>query len=170
MTNLASWPYAQDTKRFAVFDDLYRRVDTLKRSSIRLSYKHFDVGAEGFNVYTNHSKLRLEMLSSGEQHACFLLYDRSLIKSDSLMNRSTFLRTLGLHVASTTHITRPYRNRRIVRFSNVTSYPFVLSLASFLVVELTGSASATKNRHPVDDCQRGSPPPSNERLKLDFDR
>ena len=134
--------YAQDTKRkLAVFDDLYRRVDTLKRIvNSRLSYKDFDVGAEGFNVYTNHSKLNLEMLSSGEQHELVLLYDLLFtVKSDSLILIDE--PELSLHVAWQRHILRDLTEIAALsdfRMLLATHSPTIIGDRWDLVVELTG--------------------------------
>lgn len=70
--------YAQDAKRkLGVFDDLYARVDALRRiANSRLLHKQVKVGAEGLAVIaTGGSQLDLEMLSSGEQHELVLLYE-----------------------------------------------------------------------------------------------
>ena len=70
--------YANDAlKKLSVFDDLYARVDTLKRiANSRLLYKQISVSSEGLSVSEEDgSSLDLEMLSSGEQHELVLLYD-----------------------------------------------------------------------------------------------
>ncbi|MDE0508760.1 MAG: AAA family ATPase [Gammaproteobacteria bacterium] len=70
--------YAQDTKeKLSIFDDLYLRIDALKRiSDERLLYKHISVGPKGLSVLnTDDSTLDLEMLSSGEQHELVILYE-----------------------------------------------------------------------------------------------
>ena len=70
--------YAQDAKeKLAIFDDLYRRIDALKRiSNERLLYKHVLIGPGGLSVVnTDGSNLDLEMLSSGEQHELVILYE-----------------------------------------------------------------------------------------------
>ena len=70
--------YANDAlKKLSVFDDLYARVDTLKRiANSRLLYKQISVSSEGLSVSEEDgSNLDLEMLSSGEQHELVLLYD-----------------------------------------------------------------------------------------------
>ena len=72
--------YASDAlTKLGVFDDLYARVDTLKRiANSRLLYKQISVSSEGLRVTEvgeGASDLQLEMLSSGEQHELVLLYD-----------------------------------------------------------------------------------------------
>ena len=70
--------YARDAqKKLSVFDDLYARVDTLKRvANARLLHKRVAVSADGLSVTAaNGSKLELEMLSSGEQHELVILYE-----------------------------------------------------------------------------------------------
>lgn len=70
--------FARDTKRkLSIFDDLYTRVDTLKRiANSRFLHKQVTVGPEGISISTSDgAKLELEMLSSGEQHELVLLYD-----------------------------------------------------------------------------------------------
>ncbi len=134
--------YAQDTKeKLAVFDDLYRRVDTLKRIiNSRLSYKEFDVGAEGFYVYSNDSKLNLEMLSSGEQHELVLLYDLLFtVKSDSLILIDE--PELSLHVAWQRHILQDLNEIAALsdfRMLLATHSPTIIGDRWDLVVELTG--------------------------------
>ena len=70
--------YAQDAKeKLSIFDDLYLRIDALKRiSNSRLLYKQVAVGPDGLNVISsNGSSLELETLSSGEQHELVILYE-----------------------------------------------------------------------------------------------
>jgi len=70
--------YARDAqKKLGVFDDLYARVDTLKRiANSRLLHKRVTVGSDGLSVIaSNGSRLELEMLSSGEQHELVILYE-----------------------------------------------------------------------------------------------
>ena len=70
--------YANDAlTKLSVFDDLYARVDTMKRiANSRLLYKQISVSSEGLSVSEEDgSDLDLEMLSSGEQHELVLLYD-----------------------------------------------------------------------------------------------
>lgn len=69
--------YARDAqKKLSVFDDLYARVDALKRiANSRFLHKRVTVGADGLSVASNGSKLDLEMLSSGEQHELVILYE-----------------------------------------------------------------------------------------------
>ena len=70
--------YAQDAKRkLSIFDDLYLRIDALKRiSNSRLMYKQVTVGSDGLKVISsNGSSLELETLSSGEQHELVILYE-----------------------------------------------------------------------------------------------
>ena len=70
--------YAADAlTKLSVFDDLYARVDTLKRiANSRLLYKQISVSSEGLKVSEEGgSDLIIEMLSSGEQHELVLLYD-----------------------------------------------------------------------------------------------
>ena len=70
--------YAADAlEKLSVFDDLYARVDTLKRiANARLLYKNVSVSSDGLRVTNmDGSDLELEMLSSGEQHELVLLYD-----------------------------------------------------------------------------------------------
>ena len=70
--------YAQDAlRKLSVFDDLYARVNTLKRvANARFLYKQVTVSTEGLEVAAlDGSVLNLEMLSSGEQHELVLLYD-----------------------------------------------------------------------------------------------
>ena len=71
--------YASDAeKKLAVFDDLLARVDTFRRiANSRLLYKRVHVSRDGFKVVTtpDSSELRLEMLSSGEQHELLFLFE-----------------------------------------------------------------------------------------------
>ena len=70
--------YAKDAlTKLGVFDDLYARVNTLKRiANARFLYKQVSVGPGGLNVKTLEGpEIDLEMLSSGEQHELVLLYD-----------------------------------------------------------------------------------------------
>ena len=70
--------YANDAlSKLGVFDDLYARVDTMKRiANSRLLYKQISVSSDGLKVSEEDgSDLVLEMLSSGEQHELVLLYD-----------------------------------------------------------------------------------------------
>ena len=134
--------YAQDTKRkLAVFDDLYSRVDTLKRIiNTRFSYKELEVGTEGFNVFTDHSKLNLEMLSSGEQHELVLLYDLLFtVKPDSLILIDE--PELSLHVAWQRDILRDLNEIATLSHFRVllaTHSPTIIGDRWDLVVELTG--------------------------------
>ena len=134
--------YAQDTKqKLAVFDDLYRRVDTLKRIiNSRLSYKEFDVGFEGFHVFTNDAELNLEMLSSGEQHELVLLYDLLFtVKPDSLILIDE--PELSLHVAWQRHILQDLNEIAILsdfRMLLATHSPTIIGDRWDLVAELTG--------------------------------
>ena len=134
--------YAQDTKRkLAVFDDLYRRVDTLKRIiNSRFSYKKLDIGTEGFNVLTDNSKLDLEMLSSGEQHELVLLYDLLFtVKADSLILIDE--PELSLHVAWQRDILRDLNDIATLsdfRVFLATHSPTIIGDRWDLVVELTG--------------------------------
>ena len=70
--------YARDARdKLKLFDDLYRRVDALKRiANSRLLYKSVSVGSEGLQVTSDDgAKLDLDMLSSGEQHELVILYE-----------------------------------------------------------------------------------------------
>ncbi len=70
--------YAQDAKdKLRIFDDLYSRIDLLKRiCNSRFLYKEVTVGTGGLDVVnSNGSKLKLEELSSGEQHELVILYE-----------------------------------------------------------------------------------------------
>ena len=69
--------YVQDAKKkLAVFNDLYQRVDVLKRIiNSRFKHKQLDVDSNGFKISTRDTALDLEVLSSGEQHELVLLYD-----------------------------------------------------------------------------------------------
>ena len=70
--------YAQDAlRKLSVFDDLYTRVEALKRIiNKRFLYKKVNVGQQGLKVEAlDGTDLDLEMLSSGEQHELVLLYD-----------------------------------------------------------------------------------------------
>ena len=70
--------YAQDAlQKLSVFDDLYARVNTLKRiANARFLYKQVSVSTDGLRVAAiDGSDIDLEMLSSGEQHELVLLYD-----------------------------------------------------------------------------------------------
>ena len=70
--------YAQDALlKLSVFDDLFARVNTLKRiANARFLYKQVSVSTDGLKVAAlDGSDLDLEMLSSGEQHELVLLYD-----------------------------------------------------------------------------------------------
>ena len=70
--------YAQDAlQKLSVFDDLYARVNTLKRiANARFLYKQVSVSTDGLKVAAiDGSNIDLEMLSSGEQHELVLLYD-----------------------------------------------------------------------------------------------
>ena len=134
--------YAQDTKRkLAVFDDLYRRVDTLKKIiNSRFSYKQLDVGTEGFNVFSNDAQLNLEMLSSGEQHELVLLYDLLFtVKRDSLILIDE--PELSLHVAWQRDILRDLDEIASLsdfRVLLATHSPTIIGDRWDLVVELTG--------------------------------
>lgn len=70
--------YAQDaTKKLSVFDDLYKRINALKRiANSRFLHKQVTVGPKGLGVVTSDgSRLEPEMLSSGEQHELVILYE-----------------------------------------------------------------------------------------------
>ena len=70
--------YAEDAlTKLGVFDDLYNRVNALKRiANDRFIYKRVSVSTRGLEVAGwDGSRLDLEMLSSGEQHELVLLYD-----------------------------------------------------------------------------------------------
>ena len=70
--------YASDAlEKLSVFDELYARVNSLKRiANTRFLNKQVSVSSAGLKVTAlNGSDLELEMLSSGEQHELVLLYD-----------------------------------------------------------------------------------------------
>ncbi len=70
--------YAQDAlRKLSVFDELYERVNTLKRiANARFLYKKVSVNTNGLKVAAlDGCNLDLEMLSSGEQHELVLLFD-----------------------------------------------------------------------------------------------
>lgn len=70
--------YARDAKKkLSVFDELYTRVDALKRiANSRFLHKQVTVGESGLEIVASDGrKLKLEMLSSGEQHELVLLFD-----------------------------------------------------------------------------------------------
>ena len=70
--------YAKDAiTKLSVFDDLYARVNALKRiANARFLHKRMTVGQEGLKVMSlDGTELDLEMLSSGEQHEIVILYD-----------------------------------------------------------------------------------------------
>ncbi len=70
--------YAKDAlQKLSVFDDLYARVDTLKRiANSRFLHKKLTVSQAGLKVSSmDGTELDLEMLSSGEQHEIVILYD-----------------------------------------------------------------------------------------------
>ena len=134
--------YAQDTKaKLAVFDDLYNRVDTLKKIvNSRFSHKYFDVKSDGFHVSTNNASLDLEMLSSGEQHELVLLYDLLFA-----VKPGTFILIdepeLSLHVAWQRDILDDLKD--IARLSRLrmllaTHSPSIVGDRDDLVIELSG--------------------------------
>lgn len=70
--------YTKDVKKkLAVFDDLYEKVSVFRRIlNSRYSNKKISVSANGLRVSKNGSaSLKLELLSSGEQHELVMLYD-----------------------------------------------------------------------------------------------
>lgn len=70
--------YARDAReKLSLFDDLYRKVDTLKRiANERLLHKTVSVNADGLRVINDEgSNLNLDTLSSGEQHELVILYE-----------------------------------------------------------------------------------------------
>lgn len=70
--------YARDaTEKLDVFEDLYLRVNTFVRiANARLLHKQISVSQEGLKVSNSDgAALKLEMLSSGEQHEIVLLFD-----------------------------------------------------------------------------------------------
>lgn len=70
--------YADDAKeKLAVFDDLYNKVSAFKRIvNSRFSRKQVSVNEKGLFVSKDgETALKLEMLSSGEQHELVMLYE-----------------------------------------------------------------------------------------------
>jgi len=78
--------FARDARtKLSIFDDLYMRIDALKRiSNTRFLHKNVSVGRDGLSIYTDEgSELELEMLSSGEQHELAILYELLFRVSDN---------------------------------------------------------------------------------------
>lgn len=70
--------YARDArKKLSLFDDLCRKIDTLKRiANERFLHKTVSVDADGLSVTDDEgSDLDFGMLSSGEQHELAILYE-----------------------------------------------------------------------------------------------
>lgn len=140
--------YAQDAlSKLSVFDDLYVRVDALKRiANARFLYKQVSVSRDGLKVTPQGgTDLELEVLSSGEQHELVILCDLlfGVVKDSLIMIDEP---ELSLHVAWQNKILSDLQ--QIADLSDfrvllATHSPQVIGARWDLTVELQGP--------PVDD-------------------